>query len=153
MLVLIWPSQSQFDPCSTVLMKISASSAIKTWRKHRHRNALSYYQLGVHTGLKRPYTKRRGSRRLFYLHPAVSTHEICRPPPPPPRQSSVLNLERLEGITGIRERNQNASCQTDAAFARVQSGKDKRGDWDILRATFSRSVSQWQAVRLKYDVS
>jgi len=79
-------------PCRTVLTEIFASNCncCKTWRKHRDRNTLSYYQLGVGTELKRPYTKRRGSGRLFYLRPAVSTHEVYRAPPP--RLSSVLTI-------------------------------------------------------------
>ncbi len=86
-------------------MEIFASIAIKTWRKHRHRNTLSYYQLGVGTETQEAVHE---TPRVRKVHPAVSTHEIYRAPPPPlplPCQSSVLDLERLVGITGIRERN------------------------------------------------
>ncbi len=73
-------------------MEIFASIAIKTWRKHRHRNTLSYYQLGVGTETQEAVHE---TPRVRKVHPAVSTHEIYRAPPPPlplPCQSSVLDL-------------------------------------------------------------
>jgi hypothetical protein len=92
-------------------MAIFASTVIKIWSKHRHRNTLSYYQLRVDAEVKRPYTKRRGSGRTFYPHLAVSTHEIYSAPPPPPLQGSVLDLVRWE-VAG--RKIHISSGQTDA---------------------------------------
>jgi hypothetical protein len=108
-LILIWPKQYSWG---TVLMAVVFRLLLKHGVRVRHRNTLSYYQLGLDAEVKRPYTKRRGSGRSSYLHPAVSTHEKCRAPPPP-LHSFILGLERLGGVA--RGRIHIGSDGTDAS--------------------------------------